>query len=187
MFSLREWHWSFRQPMMMTLLLSWTASAGWASDCTGRPARKSPSQNTSYFSVSQSSTNQFTTNYFSMSALRTSLPEDRNSIEPTAADARDPQDRRVKKTAAAGFCAASWEQSLLSDQKTIWTSPWHLHARDRNWLLPPGLGTAGLLASDKDIMRHFGSTPIARSGSFSNYGLGTMIASAASLYLRGVR
>lgn len=156
----------------MALLLSWAASAGWASDCTGRLTRKSPSQNTSYFSVSP---------------LRTSHPEDRDSIAPPAADGGDPQDRRVKKNAAAGFCAASWEQSLVSEQKTIWTSPWHLHAEDRNWLLPLGLGTAGLLASDKDIMRHFGSTPIAHSGSFSNYGLGAMIASAASLYLRGVR
>jgi membrane-associated phospholipid phosphatase len=169
----------------MTLLLCGMASAGWASDCTGRLNRKSTSQNTSYFSAGQSSTNPFATTYFSISLLRTGHPEGRDSIASPTADARDPRDQRVQKNGAAGFCAASWEQSLLSDQKTIWTSPWHLHAGDRNWLLPVGLGTAGLLASDKDIMRHFRSTPIAHSSGFSNYGLGAMVASAAGLYLRG--
>ncbi|MGB8012282.1 MAG: capsule assembly Wzi family protein [Terriglobales bacterium] len=33
-------------------------------------------------------------------------------------------------------------------------------------------------------MRHFGSTPVAHSGGFSNYGLAAMIASGAGLYLR---
>ncbi|MGA2979413.1 MAG: capsule assembly Wzi family protein [Terriglobales bacterium] len=47
------------------------------------------------------------------------------------------------------------------------------------------VGSLGLMAADQDIMRHFGSTPIAHSGSFSNYGLAAMIASAGSLYLRG--
>ena len=89
---------------------------------------------------------------------------------------------------AAGFCLAHLEQSLVSDQKTIWTSPLHLralHTQDKNWLVPLGVGTLGLVAGDQDIMRHFGSTPIAHSSSFSNYGLAAMVGGAASLYLRG--
>jgi hypothetical protein len=89
---------------------------------------------------------------------------------------------------AAGFCLAYFAQNLVSDQKTIWTTPLHLHAlhgEDKNWLVPFAAGTLGLVAADRDIMRHFGSSPLAHSNSFSNYGLAAMIASAAGLYLRG--
>jgi len=61
----------------------------------------------------------------------------------------------------------------------------HLHAHDKNWLVPLGIGTLGLVAADQDIMRHFGSTPVAHSNSFGNYGLAAMAGGAASLYLRG--
>jgi len=60
-----------------------------------------------------------------------------------------------------------------------------LHPEDRNWLALLGAGTLCLLAADHDIMRHFGSTPVAHSNSFSNYGLAAMIGGAGSLYLRG--
>jgi FlaA1/EpsC-like NDP-sugar epimerase len=86
---------------------------------------------------------------------------------------------------AADFCRAHLQQSLRSDQKTIWTRPLHLQSEDKNWLVPWGVGAFGLVAADNDIMRHFGNTPIAHSGSFSNYGLAAMSASAAGLYLRG--
>ena len=61
----------------------------------------------------------------------------------------------------------------------------HLHAHDKNWLVPLGIGTLGLVAADQDIMRHFGSTPVAHSNSFGNYGLAAMAGGAATLYLRG--
>jgi hypothetical protein len=89
---------------------------------------------------------------------------------------------------AADLCLAHLEQSLVSDQKTIWSSPLHLHAlhaEDKNWLVPLGVGTLGLVAADQNIMRHFGGFPVAHSNSFSNYGLVAIIGSAASLYLRG--
>ena len=85
-----------------------------------------------------------------------------------------------------GLCFA---RTFVSDQKTIWTSPTHLHVLppgDKNWLAIFGAGTLGLVATDNSIMRHFGSTPIAHSNSFGNYVLGAMSAGVASLYLRGV-
>jgi len=87
----------------------------------------------------------------------------------------------------SGLCLAEFGQNLASDQKTIWRSPLHLHARyrERNWLAPFGIGTLGLVAADPDIMRHLGNTPISRSNSFGNYGLAAMIGSAATLYVRG--
>ena len=93
-----------------------------------------------------------------------------------------------KKSVASGFCLPYFAHNLVSDQKTIWTSPLHLEALDtgdKNWLVPLGAGALGLIAADRDIMRHFGSIPIAHSSSFSNYGLAAMVGSAATLYLRG--
>ena len=89
-----------------------------------------------------------------------------------------------------GLCLAHLAQNLVSDQKTIWTSPLHLPARvsgqDRNWFLPLAAGTFGLVAADRDLMRHFGNSPAAHSGSLSHYGLAALMGAAASLYLHGV-
>ena len=41
-------------------------------------------------------------------------------------------------------------KNILRDQKAIWTSPFHLHRRDARWLAPLGLGTAALIATDRD-------------------------------------
>ncbi len=40
-------------------------------------------------------------------------------------------------------------KNVLRDQKAIWTSPFHLHGRDARWLVPLGLVTAGLIATDQ--------------------------------------
>jgi len=92
---------------------------------------------------------------------------------------------RTSAAAAAGFCPPRFTQDFFSDQKAIWTSPLHLHTQDKSWLAPLAVGTLGLVASDQNILRHFGNSPVAHSSSFSNYGLAAMIGSAASLYLRG--
>jgi len=39
--------------------------------------------------------------------------------------------------------------NLLHDQQAIWTSPFHMHQRDAQWLAPLGLATIGLIASDR--------------------------------------
>jgi len=154
----------FGQPVAVALLFGSAGNPGWASNpkplkpCTSQSARQSISQR-----------------------------EGSPSAEPPRADPAE-RSRVEKKSMAAGFCLAHLEQSLVSDQKTIWTSPLHLralHTQDKNWLVPLGVGTLGLVAGDQDIMRHFGSTPIAHSSSFSNYGLAAMVGGAASLYLRG--
>lgn len=41
-------------------------------------------------------------------------------------------------------------KNILRDQKAIWTSPFHIHRRDARWLAPLGLGTAALIATDRD-------------------------------------
>jgi FlaA1/EpsC-like NDP-sugar epimerase len=90
---------------------------------------------------------------------------------------------------ASGFCVTYFAQNLVSDQKAIWASPMRLRTlrpEDRNWLVPLGIGTLGLLAADQDIMWRFGSTPSAHSNGLGNYGLASMIVSASSLYVAGL-
>jgi len=84
------------------------------------------------------------------------------------------------------FCARHLAHSLLQDQKTIWTSPLRLRSRDLYWLAPAALGTFGLVSADNAILRHFGSTPMAHSNTFSNYGLAALIGGGAGIYLSGV-
>ena len=76
---------------------------------------------------------------------------------------------------------------LAEDQESIWTSPAHLHAADAEWLLPAGLVTAGLLATDTDLSRHLhvSKSRMNQSSTFSNYGLGAMAGAGAALYLWG--
>src|SRR5262245_8515888 len=38
-------------------------------------------------------------------------------------------------------------KNILSDQRAIWTSPFHLDRDDAKWLVPLGLSTAGLIAT----------------------------------------
>jgi membrane-associated phospholipid phosphatase len=40
-------------------------------------------------------------------------------------------------------------RNLLSDQRAIWTSPFHLRGSDAKWLAPLGLSTAVLIATDR--------------------------------------
>jgi FlaA1/EpsC-like NDP-sugar epimerase len=95
---------------------------------------------------------------------------------------------RQKNEPDGGLCLRYLAQNLVSDQKKIWTSSLHLralHTEDKNWLAVFGIGTLGLVAADNGLMRNFGVSAIAHSSGFSNYALGTMVASAASFYLRG--
>jgi len=159
-----KFRWLFCHSVAVALLFGAAGNPCWALDPTPKPGT---SQRTDQ-SASQEK-------------------EDGHSAEPPRADlARS--SRAEKKSVSTGICLAHLEQSLVSDQRQIWTSPLHLHALrslDKNWLVPLGVGTLGLTAADRDIMRHFGDSPVSHSNRFGNYGLAAMIGSAASLYLRG--
>jgi membrane-associated phospholipid phosphatase len=51
--------------------------------------------------------------------------------------------------AAAPSLESQFFKNILRDQKAIWTSPFHLHGRDARWLVPLGVGTAALIATDR--------------------------------------
>jgi membrane-associated phospholipid phosphatase len=78
-------------------------------------------------------------------------------------------------------------KNLVSDQATIWSSPARLKLADADWLLPLGVTTGILFATDAEVSRHLSNSPsvIHRSQSFSQYGLGSFAAASAGLYMWG--
>jgi hypothetical protein len=183
---LDEFRWHFCQPGVVALaLLGGSAvSSSWASNpetpkpCTSRTT----SQRADAYGG-----RAFTSQNVSESSRESIGEKEDISAEPSRADPAE-RNNAAKKDVALGFCVADFAHNLVSDQKTIWTSPLRLHAlhsADRDWLVPLGVGTLGLMAADQDIIRHFGNKPMAHSSSFSNYGLAAMIGGATSFYLRG--
>jgi membrane-associated phospholipid phosphatase len=79
-------------------------------------------------------------------------------------------------------------KNVLRDQEAIWTSPFHLHGRDARWLAPLGLGTAALIATDRntgdEVAESHGRLNASRVASYagSAYGVGGI---AATFYLFG--
>ena len=79
-------------------------------------------------------------------------------------------------------------KNVLHDQKAIWTSPFHLQARDARWLAPLGLGTAALIATDRstgdEMAEHSQQLNASRIVSYagSGYGVGGV---ALTFYLFG--
>ena len=78
-------------------------------------------------------------------------------------------------------------QNLASDQKTIWTSPSRLRLADADWLLPFGVATGILFATDTEFSKHLSNSPslLNHSSSFSNYGVASLAAASGGLYVLG--
>ena len=78
--------------------------------------------------------------------------------------------------------------NILRDQRAIWTSPLHLEKKDANWLVPLGLSTAALVATDRrtaDALDDNGRRlSVSRDVSYlgSGYGAGSI---AGAFYLIG--
>src|ERR1700737_3454062 len=160
MLFLDEFRWLFCQPAALALALlcgsagspSWASNSEFPRPCTSQSSSQSSSQragaNGGHSIINRSASE--------------SIGESIGEREDTSAGpprAEPPErNRAAKKGVVADLCLAYFAQNLVSDQKTIWTSPLHLHAlhsTDRNWLLPLGVGTIGLIAADQDIMRPF--------------------------------
>jgi len=79
-------------------------------------------------------------------------------------------------------------KNILSDQKAIWTAPFHLERSDTKWVIPSGIGLMALIATDRitgDEMFESNrqvkaSRAISHAGSI--YGLGAV---ASTFYLIG--
>ncbi|HWR36311.1 MAG TPA: capsule assembly Wzi family protein [Clostridia bacterium] len=78
----------------------------------------------------------------------------------------------------------SYLKRFGEDQQAIWTSPLRLKARDTKWLLPIGLATGGLIASDESTMRRFSPTENTsrRARQFSDVGAFSAVALSGLFY-----
>jgi membrane-associated phospholipid phosphatase len=79
----------------------------------------------------------------------------------------------------------SFLKNLVSDQKSIWTSPRHLRWADGAWLFPLAAATAGFLATDRAVPPALSNDPakLNRYTSYSNYGLYSIIGAGGGLYV----
>ena len=79
-------------------------------------------------------------------------------------------------------------KNILRDQRAIWTSPLHLHREDAKWLVPLGLATAALIATDESTAGALHDDRlrlnISRDVGYLGSGLGAS-ALTASFYLIG--
>jgi membrane-associated phospholipid phosphatase len=76
-------------------------------------------------------------------------------------------------------------KNLASDQKAIWTSPFHLRWADGTWLFPLAAATGGFFATDRAVPPALSTDPkkVNRYTSFSNYGVYSLVGAGGGLYL----
>jgi membrane-associated phospholipid phosphatase len=79
----------------------------------------------------------------------------------------------------------SFVKNLFSDQKAIWTSPFHLHWADGSWLFPLTTVTGGLFLADRAVPPALSSNPntLSHYRNFSNYGVYSLVGAGGGLYL----
>jgi hypothetical protein len=85
------------------------------------------------------------------------------------------------------LCPLSFVKNLSSDQKTIWLSPLRLRERHTAWLLPFGIVSAGLIASDHHFMQQVSHSPqrLKYSRDFGNADTAALLGAAGGFYLWG--
>jgi hypothetical protein len=78
-------------------------------------------------------------------------------------------------------------RNIASDQEAIWMSPKNLRFVDLDWLLPLGVATGGMLATDTEYSRHLSNSPsrLNSSENISNYGIGSLVGIEGGFYLWG--
>jgi membrane-associated phospholipid phosphatase len=92
------------------------------------------------------------------------------------------------KASATPTLERQFLKNILSDQKAIWMSPFHLRGKDARWLVPLGAATAAFIATDRrtgdEIGKHTGQLNASRIVSYagSGYGAGSV---AVTFYLAG--
>jgi hypothetical protein len=60
-----------------------------------------------------------------------------------------PQASPTPRTKSSPTPESEFVRNVLRDQRAIWTSPFHLSRADSRWLLPVGLSTVALVATDR--------------------------------------
>jgi len=76
-------------------------------------------------------------------------------------------------------------KNLVSDQKSIWTSPVRLRWADGTWLFPLAAATGGFFATDRAVPPALSGDPknLNRYSNFSNYGVYSLVGAGGGLYV----
>jgi membrane-associated phospholipid phosphatase len=76
-------------------------------------------------------------------------------------------------------------KNLVSDQKSIWTSPIRLRWADGAWLFPLAAVTGGFFATDRAVPPALSTDPkkLNHYSNFSNYGVYSLVGAGGGLYL----
>lgn len=118
-------------------------------------------------------------------------------VSPAGAQTRIPGDGRGTPAAASKpapkqnpqhqLDLKSLPENIFVDQKTFWSTPFRMTARQWQWTVPLAFAGAGLLASDTVIERHAPANPatVSRAVTFSNAGLATLVGTGGGLFLWG--
>lgn len=81
----------------------------------------------------------------------------------------------------------SLPRNLFTDQKTFWTTPFHMTAHQWQWTVPLAFVGAGLLASDTAIEEHVPTNPstVSHAVTFSNAGVAALAGVGGGMFLLG--
>jgi membrane-associated phospholipid phosphatase len=100
-------------------------------------------------------------------------------------NARETNDAYLPATGNSNSLGVPLLKNLVSDQKAIWTSPFHLRWADGAWLFPLAAVTGGFFATDRTVPPALSRDPkkLNRYTSFSNYGVYSLVGAGGGLYV----
>ena len=109
------------------------------------------------------------------------LTTNQGQLLPELSDTKQPYRSEEFSESRIGF---SLLKNTALDQKTIWTSPFHLHAQDGTWLFPFASLTALSVATDRSFVHSLSSDPnrLSRYRSLSNDGTAALALVGAGAY-----
>ncbi len=81
----------------------------------------------------------------------------------------------------------SLPRNLFMDQRSFFTTPFHMGKKEWRWTVPLAFVGAGLIASDTDFEKHAptSATTLSRANTASNAGLALMAGAGAGMFLLG--
>jgi membrane-associated phospholipid phosphatase len=81
----------------------------------------------------------------------------------------------------------SLPRNLLQDQKSFWSTPFHMTHKEWQWTIPLAFAGAGLVASDTAIEKHVPTSPttVSHAATASNAGLAALVGAGGGMYLWG--
>lgn len=111
------------------------------------------------------------------------MPTDANNA-PSSSSKPMPQ---LADSSLAPADLKSLPRNLFTDQKNLWTTPFHMTQSEWQWTVPLAFVGAGLLASDTAIEKHVPTNPatVSHAVTASNAGLAAMGAVGAGMFLLG--